>query len=871
MLGLFKRAPLTPAELEERKKAAAASVEARRGRHQAETTPSVTQGSSGAPSRAAVALFRQGQARPDTRARRSTWDTRTPEAPIGAMNATATFHFPKAYRGNPDRPRLGPRSMVMAMDRAQKAGLQHQDMVIQNPKDLAEAYRHPQMRQIMEDVGEVLRGHQKATIERGVENKLIPPGTHPAVAAQAYKHASLKALHKLGLLHYDHKMDDEAKRTMKPLVPFMFFAHRRVFDHLNQARLKGKWGPFRDEFGQLYRQKKHGKLTGHERMRMRPMGDFIKRAPSLHQEGGKVQPGQLASGMVAGSLAAHGAMRATKKPAGWLGRKYGRATEAGLRLAARKAGAHTHPFASQILRSQGKLARHIVHGGVRAGVIGAAAGTAALAGDFAGDYLARKLQGAKHKADNYRHMTLGGMVGGAAGMLLGHKMLGGKAVFRALRRSPIRASVSNLGAATAGGAAGEIAGNRLDDRTHLSHAVASVNRSLKLGKGVPRIGGCTVNLGDGRYEVLPVEQLEKINFNENPRTQLARAMHPRMRRNRLRLRLNTQKHIRRLTNGGVTRQERWMLFGKRDVTGKAGPGRLLTEDDVRAAARRVRAPTLAQREAGNYRKGHLSVGGLNITIETPKGRYRRGIDPDGRPWKVAMPAHYGYLKGSEGADGDHLDCYLGPHAHEADQHPVYVVDQHDADTGRFDEHKCMLGFHNRGSAAATYDDAFSDGRGPARRNAVHELTFDDFKRWVGSGDTTTPLKKGVILGAAGVYGGMKAGRFISQALRNYKVRTAARSLYREDLGNAIKQHLHVLNGGTASPHVKAAADRALRAAKLHAVQRARQMRNQGLAAVRPSKLAVAGGALGAGAVGALAGKRRPRQPPLYQSAQPDYQ
>ena len=65
-------------------------------------------------------------------------------------------------------------------------------------------------------------------------------------------------------------------------------------------------------------------------------------------------------------------------------------------------------------------------------------------------------------------------------------------------------------------------------------------------------------------------------------------------------------------------------------------------------ARQAATPTPAQAKAGNYRLGHTTVGGLNVAIETPKGGTRSGVDPHGNAWSVVMPAHYGYVNGTQG-------------------------------------------------------------------------------------------------------------------------------------------------------------------------------------------------------------------------------
>lgn len=147
------------------------------------------------------------------------------------------------------------------------------------------------------------------------------------------------------------------------------------------------------------------------------------------------------------------------------------------------------------------------------------------------------------------------------------------------------------------------------------------------------------------------------------------------------------------------------------------------------------APTEAQKRAGNYAKTHKYFHGLDITIENLKGRSRSGVGKDGKPWSVRMPAHYGYIKRTEGADGDHVDCYLGPNL-KSDQ--VFVVDQKDDKTGRFDEHKCLLAFNSEREAKATYLAGFSDGKN--RIKHMRRMTVSEFKDWLKQGDTSKPIK-----------------------------------------------------------------------------------------------------------------------------------
>lgn len=169
------------------------------------------------------------------------------------------------------------------------------------------------------------------------------------------------------------------------------------------------------------------------------------------------------------------------------------------------------------------------------------------------------------------------------------------------------------------------------------------------------------------------------------------------------------------------------------------PIHITSHDDMFEAVRRVEPPTPAQARAGNYSAAHIVVGGLPITIETPMGHVRSGTGPDGERWSVRMSADYGYVKRTEGADGDHVDVYLGPLAHGAEFCPVWVIDQCDADSKAFDEHKVMLGFLDVEHARHAYTAAFSDGRGPDRTGAVTRMSFDGFVAWLKSGRTKLPL------------------------------------------------------------------------------------------------------------------------------------
>lgn len=193
--------------------------------------------------------------------------------------------------------------------------------------------------------------------------------------------------------------------------------------------------------------------------------------------------------------------------------------------------------------------------------------------------------------------------------------------------------------------------------------------------------------------------------------------------------LNTPEHL---------EQFRTRVKGSKGFTGLPAPVETPANVDV-AASRADTAPTDGQKEAGNYAKGHFTVGGLKVAIESPAGSSRSGTDPDGKPWISRMSAHYGYLKRTTGADGDQVDVYVKPGTQMRHSGPVFVADQYDPATGAFDEHKVLMGYGNQAEAAKAYDAHFGDKSGPKRRGAVTRLTLDAFKQWLASGDTKKPL------------------------------------------------------------------------------------------------------------------------------------
>ncbi|HHY0551928.1 TPA: hypothetical protein ACVU5P_004247 [Vibrio parahaemolyticus] len=146
-------------------------------------------------------------------------------------------------------------------------------------------------------------------------------------------------------------------------------------------------------------------------------------------------------------------------------------------------------------------------------------------------------------------------------------------------------------------------------------------------------------------------------------------------------------------------------------------------------------PTEAQKLAGVYKKGHMTIHGLDISIENPIGSYRTGTAPDGSEWATKMKHHYGDIKRTHGADGDPVDVFLGPEAHDADV--VYIVDQVDPETKEFDEHKVMIGFPSLKEAKRAYLSNYD--RGWKGLKHIHAIPMDDFKEWLKNGNTKVPF------------------------------------------------------------------------------------------------------------------------------------
>jgi len=151
-------------------------------------------------------------------------------------------------------------------------------------------------------------------------------------------------------------------------------------------------------------------------------------------------------------------------------------------------------------------------------------------------------------------------------------------------------------------------------------------------------------------------------------------------------------------------------------------------------------PTEAQKKSGNYKKGHVRILGLDIAIENPAGSDRSGTDQNGKKWTSKIHHHYGYIKRSEGNDGDHVDVFLGPDPEGADK--VFVVNQINPETRKFDEHKCLMGFETEKEAKAAYLSNYE--KGWKGLGSMAEMTVDEFKDWLKAGNTKKPVGDAVL-------------------------------------------------------------------------------------------------------------------------------
>lgn len=114
---------------------------------------------------------------------------------------------------------------------------------------------------------------------------------------------------------------------------------------------------------------------------------------------------------------------------------------------------------------------------------------------------------------------------------------------------------------------------------------------------------------------------------------------------------------------------------------------------------------------------------LEISIETGRGNYRYWRDPhDGSQGKTKMKYPYGYIRGTKGMDGEHVDCFIGPNQGAAN---VYVITTNKAPNFTSpDEQKCMLGFNSAQEAKDVFLEHYTD---PKFFREMRTFSYADFK------------------------------------------------------------------------------------------------------------------------------------------------
>ena len=181
---------------------------------------------------------------------------------------------------------------------------------------------------------------------------------------------------------------------------------------------------------------------------------------------------------------------------------------------------------------------------------------------------------------------------------------------------------------------------------------------------------------------------------------------------------------RNATSEGTTNQRGDSGSSPADQRAEQGAG--LT-DEINSQSPELN-PTEAQKEAGNYKKAHIKFQGMDITIENPKNSVRSGVDENGKAWSNTLQNHYGYFTRTTGKDGDHIDTFIGENT---ESNMVFVVDQNNPETGRFDESKVMLGFNNIEEAQAAYMGNYEAGwKG---FGSITPVSIEDFKKWLYDG------------------------------------------------------------------------------------------------------------------------------------------
>jgi hypothetical protein len=188
----------------------------------------------------------------------------------------------------------------------------------------------------------------------------------------------------------------------------------------------------------------------------------------------------------------------------------------------------------------------------------------------------------------------------------------------------------------------------------------------------------------------------------------------------------------------VDRANGGSIYAQEEIERRNTEVRVKSHEAATSPLNNLSEPSIPQKEAGNFKMGHPVVQGLPISIENPAGSVREGVDENGNKWQTTMVHDYGYIRRTEGVDTneatgkkDKIDVFVGPNP---ESQKAFIVDQKDPATGKFDEHKTLVGFNTIEEARAGYL-ANYDQTGESRIMGITEMSMDQFKGWL-KGDTT---------------------------------------------------------------------------------------------------------------------------------------
>jgi hypothetical protein len=153
-----------------------------------------------------------------------------------------------------------------------------------------------------------------------------------------------------------------------------------------------------------------------------------------------------------------------------------------------------------------------------------------------------------------------------------------------------------------------------------------------------------------------------------------------------------------------------------------------------------------QDTAGNFKKEHEKIHGIPVAIEVKEGHDRVKYEPDGSlKFKAKQYADYGAILGTKDADGMNTDVMVGPHK---DSDKAYIIDQRKHSTGKFDEHKVMLGFNKRKKAIKAYTKSYADRHGKDRVQDVIKTDIAGLKKWLKHGNLKVAAAKDALINRA---------------------------------------------------------------------------------------------------------------------------